>query len=107
MDLDRQAVDVQRQLLGTFTVLQRRQPPDHQPQQAFVHGIDVVIASEAAQQPRQRGLRRPVLGQGRHPTCITAGQLPERVAAQRVGIAKIDPAIARCRRASRWIGFHP
>ena len=91
MDLDRQAVDVQRQLLGSLPVLQRRQPPDHQPQQAFVHSIDIVVAPEAGQQPRQRGLRRPVLGQGRHPTRVAAGQLPERVTAQRVGIAEIDP----------------
>ena len=63
VDFDRQAVDVQRQLLGTLAVLQRRQ------------------------QPRQRGLRRPVLGQGRHPARVAAGQLPERVAAQRAAVA--------------------
>ncbi len=92
VDLDRQAVDVQRQLLGALAVLQRGQAPDHQSQQAFVHGIDIVAAPEAGQQPRQRGLRGPVLGQGRCPARIAAGQLPERITAQRVGIAEVDPA---------------
>ena len=92
VDFDRQAVDVQRQLLGTLAVLQRGQAPEHQPQQAFVHNIDVVVAAKAGQQPRQRGLRRPVLGQGCHPARVAAGQLPKRVTAQRVGIAEIDPA---------------
>ena len=91
VDFDRQAVDVQGQLPGPLPVLQRGQAPEHQPQQAFVHSIDIVVAPEAGQQPRQRGLRRPVLGQGRHPTRVAAGQLPERVTAQRVGIAEIDP----------------
>ena len=92
VDLDWQAVDVQGQLPGALAVLQRGQAPDHQSQQAFVHGIDVVVSAEAGQQPRQRGLRRPVLRQWRRPARIAAGQLPERVTTQRVGIAEVDPA---------------
>ena len=56
-----------------------------------MHGIDVVVVSKAGQQPRQRGLGRPILDQWRHAARITAGQLPERITAQRVGIAEIDP----------------
>ncbi|WP_272942914.1 AAA family ATPase [Vreelandella stevensii] len=40
MHLDRQAIDVQRQLFGALAVLQRGQAPDHQSQQAFVHEIE-------------------------------------------------------------------
>ncbi|ERS91845.1 hypothetical protein Q671_14845 [Halomonas sp. PBN3] len=47
VDLDRQAVDVHGQLLGALAMLQRGQAPDHQSQQAFVHGIDVVVAAKA------------------------------------------------------------
>jgi len=72
VDLNWQAVDVQRQLPGPLPVLQRGQAPEHQSQQAFVHGIDVVVSAEAGQQPRQRGLRRPVLGQGRRPARVSA-----------------------------------
>ncbi len=57
-----------------------------------MHGVDVVVAPEAGQQPRQRGLRWPILGQGRHPASIAAGQLPEWGTAQRVDIAEVDPA---------------
>ena len=44
-----------------------------------------------SKQPRQRGLRRPVLRQGRRPARVAAGQLPKPVTAQLVGIAEIDP----------------
>ena len=91
VDFDRQAVDVQGQLPGPLPVLQRGQAPEHQSQQAFVHDIDVVVAAKAGQQPRQRGLRRPVLRQGHRPARVAAGQLPKPVTAQRVGIAEIDP----------------
>ncbi len=61
VDIDRHAVDVQRQLLGALAMLQRGQTPDHQQQQVFMHSIDVVISPHAGQQPRQRGLRQPTL----------------------------------------------
>jgi len=57
-----------------------------------MHGIDVVVAAQTRQQQRQRRLRPPVLSQRRRSPRIAAGQLPERIAAQRSGIAEIDPA---------------
>jgi|GEM_PF-3686742 len=55
MHRDRQAIDIQGQLPRPFAMLQRGQTPDHESQQAFVHGIDVAVAPEAGQQTRQRG----------------------------------------------------
>ena len=65
--LDRQAVDIQRQVLGVFTTDQQRQSLDRQPQQALMHDSDIVVAARARQQPRQRGLRRLILRQWHHP----------------------------------------
>lgn len=57
-----------------------------------MHGIDVVVATEAGQQQGPRGLRRPILRQGRRPASVAAGQPPERITPKPVGIAEIDPA---------------
>lgn len=69
-------VDVLGHQDGALTVRWQDQAPDDQPQQAFVHGIDVVVASEEGQQPRQCGLGA-IMGQRRHAARITAGQMPE------------------------------
>jgi hypothetical protein len=90
--LDQQAIDIQRQVHLPFTAVRRGQSPDHQPQQTFMQSIDVVAPAQAGQQPRQRGLERPVLRQWHRAQCIAARQLPERIAAQRGGITEIDPA---------------
>jgi len=92
MNLDRQSIDVESQVLRQFTMLQRGQTPHHQSQQVLVHGIDVDVAPEADQKPRQGGLGRPILGKRNHPARIAAGQLPEWAIPQRIGIAEIDPA---------------
>ena len=52
VSLNRQTIDVQCQLMRAFALLQRGQTPDHQSQQAFVYGIDVVATPETCQQPR-------------------------------------------------------
>jgi len=59
--LDRPAVDIQRQARRPFTAIERGQMPDRQPQQAFMHYINVLVTAQIIQKPRQRGLRRPLL----------------------------------------------
>lgn len=91
-DLDRQAVDIQGQVLGALTAVKRAQPPDSQAQQALVERIDVVIHPQTAEQARQDRLGRTCLTQGCQAAGITACQVPERILLEGAGIAQVIPA---------------
>jgi hypothetical protein len=74
-DFDRQPIDIQRQTLWSFAGVQRGQSPDRQSQQALMRDIDVVVAAQAPHQPRQCGLRWPLLRHWRRSPRVAAGQL--------------------------------